>query len=303
MHDEAFADSVRPAPCVILRLPMRPYSIGHELLLYRRRNPFVTLDDPAKFSQLPQLEQIRAVMEAAQVCARTWQENGDNPEFTRGWNRRSLVKAAIAAIFKMHWRAVLLMVICSPLLLIGFLLKGREKWLHLWGWLNRDADYGYAINEFWHYRRMGSLFPPRPIEAIQELRKENEARTLGGPYLARLYLFVQNIEHPTSNIQRGKEEAWDYPLGMALFLALTKNEAEGGMSIESEDDLKARTDEKRIEEQILADIKAGKMPRVVGSARLDKNQRNPQWQQAANKQQAEAAAKNPAKMRGAGGRK
>lgn len=285
MHDEAFADSVRPAPCVILRLPMRDYSIGHELLLYRRRNPFVTLDNPAKFSQLPPMEQHRAVLEAAQVCGRSWAENERWPDFTGGWHKRSLIKMGIGQAFRMHWLAALLTLLCAPLLWLGMIIRGawRNRWLRLWGWLVRNDDYGYAINEFWHYRRMGSLYPARPIEALQELRKENDNRTLGGPYLARLYLFASQI------MGAGPACPWDFRLGEALFLAMTKAEAEGGLSIESEEDIEARAHEAKLEAKIQSDYATGAhlKKKFTGGIILAPNQTDPRWAELAA-QQAEA---------------
>ena len=43
MHDALFADAARPERVSILHLLMLDYSIGHELLLWRQRNPLVTL--------------------------------------------------------------------------------------------------------------------------------------------------------------------------------------------------------------------------------------------------------------------
>lgn len=74
MFKEAFADAARPAPRCILRLPMRPYSIGHELILTQRRNPLVCLSE-TEFNTLPISQQIAAVINAALICYRTWDEN------------------------------------------------------------------------------------------------------------------------------------------------------------------------------------------------------------------------------------
>lgn len=84
MHDLAFADAARPAPRRILRLPMRPYGIGHELILQSRRNPLVCLTHE-EFNHLPVAQQISAAITAALVCYRTWDENSKRERNLRLW--------------------------------------------------------------------------------------------------------------------------------------------------------------------------------------------------------------------------
>ena len=68
MHELFFADAARPTPCVVLRLPLRPYAIGHELRLLARRNPFLCLSRSA-FDELPVAQQITALVTAIVVAA------------------------------------------------------------------------------------------------------------------------------------------------------------------------------------------------------------------------------------------
>lgn len=73
MHDLAFADAVRQAPVKILKLPMLDYSVGHELLLQRYRNPLLA---PKKaFDELDASIQRSSIIRAALICSRTWNEN------------------------------------------------------------------------------------------------------------------------------------------------------------------------------------------------------------------------------------
>lgn len=74
MHDLAFADSTRPTRVVCLRLPLLPYSLGHELLLWQQRNPLLLLsrDD---FNALPTQEQIQSLIRAVLTCYRDWNGN------------------------------------------------------------------------------------------------------------------------------------------------------------------------------------------------------------------------------------
>lgn len=78
MHDAAFARAVLPAPATILGLPLRPYSIGHELHLLRENSPLLQLDSPLPTLQsaLPTLPDPRVALSyAALVCCNTWREN------------------------------------------------------------------------------------------------------------------------------------------------------------------------------------------------------------------------------------
>src|SRR5579884_1995299 len=79
MHDLQFADAVRPARVVVLKLPLRPFSIGHELLLYRERNPLLF---NGNFSE-GQLH--KALVQAANICSQSWSENIFKP---RTWWER-----------------------------------------------------------------------------------------------------------------------------------------------------------------------------------------------------------------------
>lgn len=74
MHDLQFADSIRPAPVICLRLPLLPYTIGHELLLLQQRNPFLIFSE-TEFNQLSALEQCRALGDAVLICCRDWEAN------------------------------------------------------------------------------------------------------------------------------------------------------------------------------------------------------------------------------------
>lgn len=74
MQDAAYSDAIRPARVNILKLPMRVYSLGHELLLLRERNPFLTVT-PTEFSELPIQNRIFAIHRATWICANTHEQN------------------------------------------------------------------------------------------------------------------------------------------------------------------------------------------------------------------------------------
>jgi hypothetical protein len=84
MHETAFADATRQTRSVVLNLPLRPYSIGHELALINQRNAMLSPQED--FDALPASDQCRAVISAALICCRSWREQ-DSP-FGRFWYRR-----------------------------------------------------------------------------------------------------------------------------------------------------------------------------------------------------------------------
>ena len=64
---------------------MRPYAIGHEILLWSRKNALVTYT-PNSFEELPFAEQHRAITTAALVCYRTWDQNQKPEKNLALWN-------------------------------------------------------------------------------------------------------------------------------------------------------------------------------------------------------------------------
>jgi hypothetical protein len=74
MQDALYADAIKPARVNILKLPLRDYSLGHELLLLRERNPFL-MQTPFGFSQLPMEQRIFALHRATWICSNTHQQN------------------------------------------------------------------------------------------------------------------------------------------------------------------------------------------------------------------------------------
>ena len=85
MHDAAFSEAVLPRPRRILKLPLRPYSIGHEILLLRHGNPLLLPFE--QFTALHRSAQIDAVTLAALVCSKSWKENQGRDWTVRIWQR------------------------------------------------------------------------------------------------------------------------------------------------------------------------------------------------------------------------
>lgn len=103
-HDAAFADAARPMRCVILRLALRPYSIGHEIILQQKLNPLLSPD----FFKLPETKQRQALIWAVDICSQTWAENNSTPStwlerwrHNRAWNKW---EKATNALTEIDWR-------------------------------------------------------------------------------------------------------------------------------------------------------------------------------------------------------
>ena len=74
MQDTDYSDAIKPSRVNILELPLRDYSLGHELLLLRERSPFL-LQTPFAFSELPMEQRIFALHRATWICSNTFKQN------------------------------------------------------------------------------------------------------------------------------------------------------------------------------------------------------------------------------------
>lgn len=103
MHEAALAQAALPAPVVILHLAMMPYSLGHELLLHRRSNPFATQTQEG-FNALPQEDQVSALIHASDVCSLTWKRNQWQPETRwQAWRLDRVYKKWEKSLKKTDW--------------------------------------------------------------------------------------------------------------------------------------------------------------------------------------------------------
>jgi hypothetical protein len=74
MHEMLFANAAFAEGATVLRLALRPYSIGHEILLWKVANPLVTYT-PESFKELPEIDRRKHLFTAVFICERTWAEN------------------------------------------------------------------------------------------------------------------------------------------------------------------------------------------------------------------------------------
>jgi len=75
MHETTFADAFTPARATVLGVELLTFSIGHEIILWQRRNPLV-IYTPESFKELPLAEKTKALGEAVQICSIKAKEDG-----------------------------------------------------------------------------------------------------------------------------------------------------------------------------------------------------------------------------------
>lgn len=101
MHEQILAQAALPEPPRIFRVQLRPYSLGHELHLYRRNSPYL-MKSGAEFMQMSRGQRLAMTMQAVSVCSRTFQQN-QKPARGWGWWRQVAqwmdLDAAIGAVW------------------------------------------------------------------------------------------------------------------------------------------------------------------------------------------------------------
>ena len=79
MHEQQFALAVLPEPPRLFGIRLLPYSIGHELHLYRRSSLFL-MDKNAQFDARSYGERLAATMQAVHVCHQGFFANSQSSE-------------------------------------------------------------------------------------------------------------------------------------------------------------------------------------------------------------------------------
>lgn len=175
---------------------MKPYSIGHEILLTRYDNPLVT-STPEEFQALSIVKQNTAIITAASICARDWAQN-----------------------------------------------QKPEKWMRLWGWFIRNADFGQAIYDFLRYRATGSSLP-----RFSDLSEKGDGRKLGSPILARLLNTAARVK-PSA--------PFDCPLGLAAWVYFSDAEQDGRCEIANSEETRVMDEIERLTAEIEAEHRSKK---------------------------------------------
>jgi hypothetical protein len=213
MHELAYADAARPTPAVVLNLPMAEYSIGHELLLFHRRNSLALLS-PEEFSALDFTLQLHAIREAAWICS--------DP-----FSTRERFERPARVMWRFRWNE-----------------WKRRRWVNGLSKL-LPQDYALAAAEFRNYLEAAHPRVPSPGKhAVDVLYgdEERSGRHLGQPMILSLYQMVLSLPATERSVC-----AWDYPYARATWMFFAQMESAGNYRIENfeERDEQAVMDEAR----------------------------------------------------------
>jgi hypothetical protein len=208
MHELAFADAVRPTPVVIFNLRLADYTIGHEILLLRRRNHLL-ISSPAEFASLDPIEQIRSLREAVWLCAMPYSEH-------------LLRESGTAGLIVRTW---------------------HEFQRRFWNWTLRNLemdDYNLAAVEFRNYLTEAHAVLPCPDSRAAEICAESNGytpptelrgRSLGSPFLCRLLDFA--VAHDIAGKFHSGSTPFDLSYALVADLYLTQAEAAGSIWVEN----------------------------------------------------------------------
>jgi hypothetical protein len=165
VHELSAADALRPSPVCILDLPLAEYSIGHELLLFRRRNALAILS-PEEFSKLDFSAQIYAIREAIWICSDSF-------------SARDRFERPARIMWGFRWNE-----------------WKRKRWAKRLKHLLPD-DYALAAAEVRNYLAASQSFPPMPtphsVSVLYPNDGEETGRGFGQPLFLTLYHFVSAL--------------------------------------------------------------------------------------------------------------
>jgi len=224
MHELTFSDSVMPAKVVCLGLPLRPYSLGHELILLAKRNPLLVLSE-ADYDALPQEQRNLALIRAADTCSMTWEENNFTPvRFWEVWKYRRVCRK-----WRKHLQTCL-----WPLELAemrNYLQAGRAMLPTLASGNAEDAE---------------------AYEVANKGDKLEGGRAMGSPLIGQLTTFAMR------ELRLSHEAAMDFPFGHLANLYFVWLESKGGLAIENSAEMDARATMQKFRNEVKAEKAAAK---------------------------------------------
>lgn len=213
MHDTILADAFRPPRFTVLHLPLLDYTLGHEIVLWQRRNPLVAYGE-ASFSELHELEQMRVLKQAVLICSR---------------------KQSFGHRFADYFSRFL------PQNIAFRLQKRLSK-----GWANRcDAlDLADEVARFYEYRRANMLDLP----TVKQPRVSGVPyHHFGSPEVARLLNYVTT--HQTAMVQTHfGGSPLNFPFGLARVFAAAHAEEQGGLWVSNFHDAQVKAQAAAFEE-------------------------------------------------------
>ncbi len=219
MHETSLCDAANPSPVVVLSLPLRTYSLGHECELYQRRNPLLLLSH-AQFNELPYDHQIFALKQAVLICVDSWSA------------RRQLEQPSF-----LYW---------------------RNHWhnFKIWNWTRRldPSEFPVALAEFRNYLDEAHELPPTPKDDIDKALngRSEPGRAFGAPLLLNLYGFLDS-RIPTHSNTPLLHPIWDAAYRFTCWRYFAFHESQGAYKIENLAEWTLRDKNARMEREILAD--------------------------------------------------
>ena len=258
MHDAIFAASIRPPTPEILGLRMLPYTIGHEILLHTEVRSLIVLD-PADFAELPLNQRVAALYRAVLICSTDYHSYINAAP-------RIVVRSFLG--IKRNWRVKM------------------HHWVNVWTremaalaqkegetfWINVEKQLRDHLLASRQTVPALSAAVPEDKEAYEianegKILGEN-GRSLGGPLLASLLLFVEKHEKLVSAFRFPLSAfPFDVPYALALNLFLVDLENEGSLPIENALEAKAR----REMAEHRADLRAEKAKQAEKQTELTKS--------------------------------
>ncbi len=114
---------------------------------------------------------------------------------------------------------------------------GRQKWLNLWGWFTRKADYDLELLEIRNYLSAAHETLPAPNAEADEIEngKPEKGRAMGSPYLAQLMNFAAPRLHLF-----GVKSVFDVSFALCSALYFSQLESDGSFRIENHKEAETR---------------------------------------------------------------
>ena len=229
MHEQAFAYAASQPPAAVLHLPLKPYSIGHEIELWRQDNPLLT-KDRAEFDALSAVKQRDWLIRAVDFCSQDrdeWRESERTLQSCPRWWQ-----------WRARWKK-------------NRLLATWNRWDAILQKLT-EAEWIIAVAEFRNYLIAGRSCPPAPTESGYKYANGNPdtggGRQLGSPIQARVLNFLA-----ARPLLLAGRSVYDFPFGLALWLCFTDGEAAGTVAIENEAERAVDAKEKELLAEIAAE--------------------------------------------------
>ena len=235
MHETEFAAAASPPKAVVLCLPLKPYSIGHEIELWRQSNPLL-VSTWVEFNAISATKQREWLIRAVDLCSQDhdeWLESERILQFRPRWWRLDawLRKSRLEATWS-RWRAVL----CKM----------------------TEVEWQMAVADFRNYLIAGRSCPPSPSESGYKYANgdpdSKPGRQLGSPVLARAMNFLSDKPSLLDGCS-----VYDFSFGLALWLCFTDAEMEGTVVIENEAEREVDEKEKKLLAEIEAERKSEKL--------------------------------------------